>query len=381
VSRERASNGWARPDPLSKEEFIMRKVRLGVIGAGVWATMSHLPVLERRPDDVEFVAACRPGAAEVAAVAERFGFAIATEDYREVLSAGVDACIISSPPNLHYEHARAAIDVGCHVLIEKPMTISSADAWDLVERAKSAERHLVVSFGWNYLPTYLTASTLLARYGIGDVTGIVVHMDSGIRELLTGESVSSTGDPSDQADTTTWTSPRISGGGYAQAALPHALALAVGLVQVRGGEVDSFSAFGAGGSSPGIELYDAFAVEFAGGAVGTVSGMAHHAGASLRHDVEVRIFGESGQLHLDLLRDQVRLWNSTGTDVKPELPRDAGVYDCDGPPNALVDLAQGRDVVNWSPGELGAATVELIEAAYESIASGLPAQVSLDRHR
>ena len=52
----------------------MSKVRIGVIGAGLWATASHLPVLARRPEDVEFVAVCRPGLAEVSAVAQQFGF-------------------------------------------------------------------------------------------------------------------------------------------------------------------------------------------------------------------------------------------------------------------------------------------------------------------
>jgi predicted dehydrogenase len=356
----------------------MGKVRIGVIGAGVWATTSHLPVLARRPQDVEFVAVCRTGEAEVKAVAEQFGFAVATEDYREVLDAGVDACIVSSPAYLHHEHARAALDAGCHVLLEKPVTISSADAWDLVERAQAARLHLVISFGWNYLPTYVAARELLDTHGIGDVTGMSVHMDSGIRELLLGASLSSTGDPNDRADTATWTSRQISGGGYAQAALPHALGLALGLAGIRAKTVHGLVA---GGGDTGIELYDAIAVEFAGGAVGTVSGMAHHLGAALRHELEIRIFGTEGQIHLDYFRDYVRLWNTSGADEQPSLPPDAGLYNCDGPPNALIDLVQERDAVNRSPGELGAATVELIEAAYASAASGLPAHVDFGRPR
>jgi predicted dehydrogenase len=356
----------------------MTKVRLGVIGAGVWATTSHLPVLAQRPDEVEFVAVCRPGEKEVKAVAEKFGFGVATEDYREVLSAGIDACIVASPPYLHHEHARAALDAGCHVLLEKPVTIASSDAWDLVERARAGGLHLVISFGWNYLPTYLAARELLEAHGVGDITGMDVHMDSGIRELLLGSSLSSTGDPADRADTATWTSKPVSGGGYAQAALPHALGIALGLSKARARSVYGLTA---GGGESGIELYAAFAVEFLGGAIGTVSGMAHHAGASLRHEVEIRIFGTRGQLHLDYFRDFVRLWNESGIDLQPVLPPDAGVYNCDGPPNAFIDLAQGRDVVNHSPGELGAATVELIEAAYASASSGLRADVPGDRPR
>jgi predicted dehydrogenase len=348
-----------------------RRVRLGVIGAGVWATTSHLPAIAGRRDEVDLVAVCRPGRNEVDAVGREFGFAVATEDYHEALDAGLDACIVSSPPSLHHEHARAALEAGCHVLLEKPVTFHAWEAWDLVDLARRGDRHIVISFGWNYLPTYLAASELLDRHGIGEIRALSVHMDSGILELLTGTSLSSTGDPKDRADTSTWTSRAVSGGGYAQAALPHALAVALGLCGLRPRRVYALG----GGGNDGIELYDAMTVGFEGGAIGTVSGMAHHAGATLRHEVEVRLFGSKGQLHLDYFRDLVRLWSSEGGEMRPAIPAEAGLYDCTGPPNTLIDLALGRPVVNHSPGELGAVTVEVIEAAYVSMASGQPVEV------
>jgi uncharacterized protein with von Willebrand factor type A (vWA) domain len=61
-------------------------------------------------------------------------------------------------------------------------------------------------------------------------------------------------------------------------------------------------------------------------------------------------------------------------DVEPG----AGTYDCDGPPHTLVDLALGKDVDNCSPGELGARTVELLEAVYRSAESGALERVYSD---
>ena len=55
------------------------KAKVGVIGAGWWATTNHLPVLEKR-DDIELISVCRKGKTELAQVAERFGFQHATED-------------------------------------------------------------------------------------------------------------------------------------------------------------------------------------------------------------------------------------------------------------------------------------------------------------
>ena len=71
-----------------------------------------------------------------------------------------------------------------------------------------------------------------------------------------------------------------------------------------------------------------------------------------------------GQFHLDL-RDNV-LWRyrGAGDDARVPLEADAGLYDCKGPIDALVDAGAGRAFANNSPAELGARTVEILDAAY-----------------
>jgi hypothetical protein len=59
----------------------------------------------------------------------------------------------------------------------------------------------------------------------------------------------------------------------------------------------------------------------------------------------------------------------------PNLPVDAGSYNCEGPPLALLDLILGRTEKNLSPIDLGAKTVETLAAIYKSIESGLPEKV------
>jgi predicted dehydrogenase len=92
--------------------------------------------------------------------------------------------------------------------------------------------------------------------------------------------------------------------------------------------------------------------------------------------VELRVIGSAGQFQLDLEREALWLFRAPGTDIRPELEPDAGLYDCDGPPNALVDLARGKDVDNCSPGWLGARTVEVLEACYRSARTGAPVAVT-----
>ena len=79
-------------------------VRVGVIGAGSWTVASHLPNLARH-EDVEFVGVARKGEDLLRKIADQYGFQVASEDYRDVLDAGVDAVIVASPSGFHAEHA------------------------------------------------------------------------------------------------------------------------------------------------------------------------------------------------------------------------------------------------------------------------------------
>jgi predicted dehydrogenase len=358
---------------LGMADLDRKKLRVGVIGAGAWAVTSHLPALAARGDEVEFTAVCRKGRSELVRIADQFGFTQMSEDYRDVVNAGLDACIVASPAAYHYEHCLAALRSGAHVLIEKPMTLSSGDARELVDLADGSGRHLVVAFGWNYLPTFRTAKALLDEHGVGEVEHVVINMGSATRELFAGSSSDSSGNPDEPAETATWTDPQLSGGGYAQGQLSHAFGFLLGLCPLTPSTV---YAIGGGPGRSEIELHVAAAIRFANGATGAVSGASFHSGAqSNRHQLEFRIFGSEGQMHVDLERDRIWLWRQDTGDHPIELAPGTGTYDCTGPVDALVDLALGRPVSNNSPGRLGLSTVLVLEALGRSMAEGVPVEV------
>lgn len=348
----------------------MAKLRLGVIGAGSWAVASHLPNFAKRRDEVEFVAVARKGPELLRKIKEDWGFETASEDYRDVLDAGIDICLVGSPTGFHYEHAKAALEAGAHVLVEKPFTIEPAHAWELVETAQRAGRHLLIAFGWNYKPMVREAKRLMDERGIGEIEQMMIHMASVTRELLSNTGAYPDASPESVPEQATWTDPRLSGGGYAQAQLSHALGLALWLTGLRGKE--AFALMSAPLEAP-VELHDAIAIRYTNGAIGTMDGGSCHLGAGdNKHQLEMRAIGAEGQFHIDLEREAVWLFRGQDEDIRPDLEASAGLYDCDGPPNALVDLALGVDVdvANCSPGELGARTVEILEAAYRSAQSG-----------
>ena len=345
----------------------MAKLRLGVIGAGSWAVASHLPNFAKRRDDVEFVGVCRKGPELLAKIKDEWGFQMASEDYRDVIDAGLDICLVASPHGLHYEHAKAALEAGAHVLVEKPVTIDPGHAWDLVETARRNDRHLLVSFGWNYRPWVREAKRLMVEHGVGEIEESALQMASVTRELLANLAAYPGASPEAVPEEATWTDPR-NGGGYGQAQLTHALGVALWLTGLRGEA--AFALTKAVLEAP-VEHHEAAVIRYDNGSIGTMAGGSCHldAGAN-RHQLEFRAIGSEGQLAIDLERDYLWLWRSDGVEVKPELEEGAFLYDCDGPPNALVDLALGKEVENCSPGELGARTVEILDAAYRSAASG-----------
>ncbi|MBA2557106.1 MAG: Gfo/Idh/MocA family oxidoreductase [Chloroflexi bacterium] len=346
----------------------MAKLRLGVIGAGSWTVSSHLPNMERRRDEVEFVIVNRRDPELLGKIKDRFGFAKSTPDYREVIDEGCDIVIVASPVGRHHEHAKAALEAGAHVLCEKPFTIDPADAWDLVETARRNDRHLVVAYGWNYKPMVVKARELMQQDGgIGDVEQMTIHMASVTRELLSDTGAYPAAAPEAVPESETWVDPELSGGGYGQAQLTHALGVALWVSGLRGRE--AFALMSHPMDAP-VELHDAISLRYQNGAIGTLGGGSCHLGSGdNKHQVEIRAIGSRGQLHIDLEREILWRYRSPEDDLRVPLEENAGLYDCIGPIDALVDLAQGRGTNN-SPGELGARTVEILDAAYRSARSG-----------
>lgn len=357
-------------------------IRVGVIGAGSWAATNHIPVLAARRE-VELVVACRKGRPELEWLRQRFGFPHVTEDAAEAMALGLDAVVVASPASLHAEHARLALESGAHVLCEKPFTVRVEDAWDLVDLAARVERHLLLAFGWNYNPMVIRAIELMGDPGIGDVEHIMIAMGSGTRELLrtTSGVAHSSAEGAELGlapDPKTWTDAALSGGGYAQAQLPHGLALALALADDGADQV--FALMHSTGGP--VDVHGALSIRMRSGATASVSGASGPSDGLIdprdptpRHQMQVRLFGSEGQLVLDLERDLVWLHRSRGASIRVPVDAPGGRYSCDGPPNALVDLAVGLDTVNRTPGELGARTVEVIEAAYCSAATGEVARV------
>ncbi|HET7829564.1 MAG TPA: Gfo/Idh/MocA family oxidoreductase [Candidatus Limnocylindrales bacterium] len=350
------------------------RLRLGVIGAGTWAVAAHIPGLLRRPE-VEPWIVSRRDEALLEEIRARFGFARATTDWREVIEARPDIVALTGPVHLRAEQALAAIDAGIHILAEKPFTIDPADAWAIEQRARERGVHVVLCYAWNEMGISEQAHRLIdGPDGIGRVEHVSVEMSTIVRDLLlNGRTYVGEESGAPLPRTETWSDPSISGGGYGQGQLTHALGLVLRLVpSLRASQVAAFT------SSPdsAVELHDVIAVRFDDGTIASIGGASLPFGTFGNvHQLRIRVTGERGQVVLDMTAPRVAR-SLGGDDIEVDLSDDDVLWSFDRVTDRLVDLVIGRTTANPSPASLGARVVEILDGMYRSAADGTIASVA-----
>lgn len=336
--------------------------RIGLIGAGWWAVVNHLPVL-RANQGCEVVAISRLGQLELAEVQRAFDVPFAFEDYRELLDrVPLDGVVIASPHVLHHEHALAALAHGCHVMVEKPLATTAADARAIVAAARRADRRIVVPYGWNFRPFTAQARDLLR--GVGRIEHVVLQMASALEDLMAGQPMRESEGALFRPPASTWADPARAGG-YGWGQLSHAL----GLLFATSDLVPE-SVFAMTGQSPAaVDYYDAAVIRFEGGATAALSGSAtvpKHCG----FQIDLRVFGDEGMLLLDIERERLELRRRDGRDQVVTLtPGECG-YECAAPLGVFVDICRGLSPDNPASGEVGLRAVQVLDAMYRSATSG-----------
>lgn len=145
----------------------MSKTRLGLIGCGGMAR-SHRSRFERLQDRLELVAAVDVVEERSAAVKELFPGIQTATDFRDILDH-VDAVLLALPHHLHHPVARACLDAGKHVLLEKPMANSEAECLDLIEAQKKNNVVLMVAYCMRFHPLVVRLHELLQAQTYGEV--------------------------------------------------------------------------------------------------------------------------------------------------------------------------------------------------------------------
>lgn len=142
-------------------------MRVAVIGAGLQAARRIPPIVDSPTDELVVVASASGEKAR--ALAERYGCEAATGWQEVVARADVDAVVICTPPHLHAEVALAAIEFSKHVLCEKPLARTVAEAERMVAAAAAHGALLWCGFNHRYHPALRQLHRWVDAGEIGEV--------------------------------------------------------------------------------------------------------------------------------------------------------------------------------------------------------------------
>lgn len=144
------------------------KIRLGIIGCGAIGQRRHIPDAKQIPEQVEIVALCDIRADRVREIAAKHGVGKTYTDHRQMLKQEqLDAIVVGTPNCFHAPQAIDGFKAGCHVLVEKPMAGSLAEAKAMIAAAKKARKFLMVGQNQRLSPPHVKARDILASGVLG----------------------------------------------------------------------------------------------------------------------------------------------------------------------------------------------------------------------
>jgi len=142
-------------------------IRVGVVGAGNIATSRHLPAFERADGAAVVGVYDRNDERTRAAAAEHDVWG--APDF-ESLCDRVDLVSLCTPPTVHADQTRRATELGCHVLCEKPMAMSTEGGRAMLDAAEEHDRVLSVVHNFLHVRSVAETRERLEAGALGEVT-------------------------------------------------------------------------------------------------------------------------------------------------------------------------------------------------------------------
>lgn len=147
----------------------MKKTRIGFIGYGYWGKniLRNLMAI----NDVEVVTVCDANTDNLTKASKVCGrFVNLTPNYEFILNnEAIDAVVIATPPQTHFELAHKALNAGKHVFIEKPMTTNYQEAVDLVNAGIINRKQVMVGHTFVYNPVINDLKNMITSGELGDI--------------------------------------------------------------------------------------------------------------------------------------------------------------------------------------------------------------------
>lgn len=332
-------------------------VKVGIIGMGIRGQLFARALLQN--PHAEVVAFCEPNAKRALEVEKAFGVKTYSDLERFLDTGGMEAVVISTPDHAHYSPFMGAASRGLHVMIEKPLAVDVKEAEEMTEAAERSNKIFMVAFENRWNPPFIAARSAVDTGDIGEVKLQTIELNDTIYVPTRMLSWASRSSP-------------------AWFLLPHCVDLARWL---SGCEIASVYATGVRGvlDSMGIGTYDAIQaiITFSGGGTASLSSSwILPESMPMVYDFKYEIIGSKGSLFLDfqdqILKAAQQKWATKGV---LDFSVNNKVF---APPvymvESFVDCIQAGKP-SPCPIRDGLVVTQVIDAMYQSIASGQPIQL------
>ncbi|HEY9383610.1 MAG TPA: Gfo/Idh/MocA family oxidoreductase [Gemmatimonadales bacterium] len=147
-------------------------IRIGLIGAGAIVQVAHLPGLKKLKS-VEVAAICDVDLPKARALAERFQIKDVFDDIEDLLDhVKIDAILVATPNHLHEPHVLAGLSAGCHVLVEKPGSLTASGEQRIARLADKQGRVVMIGMTHRYRPDAQAVRSFVQSGELGELDSI-----------------------------------------------------------------------------------------------------------------------------------------------------------------------------------------------------------------
>jgi len=330
----------------------MKKVRLGIIGCGSMSRY-HGRVYTTQVPDAEIVALCDTHKNNLNRYQREVFDPIkqkppAFADYEDMLAeVKLDAVLIVTPHNQHFEQVSASLDAGCHVLVEKPMVVAVEHARKLIKHAAKAKRVLSVAFPGTFSPEFQYIHGLLKSGAIGEVITADAFVAQAWKKGTKG----------------TWRQElEVAGGGQAYDSGAHVFNALLYLTNLRPREVFAWT----DNRGAPVDITCSASIRYENGALGTAL---INGDSVVGWDEGMRISATGGEFQTGIHGGRLMQWGADGKLLRyPVVPIVPTLQQW------FIDCVLGR-AENPAPPLWGLRQALLMEALYESARTGHPAKL------
>jgi len=143
-------------------------MKVGVVGLGYWGPNLIRNFLSNK--EVEKVCGCDSNISRLKFIKSRFPMVELTEKWDELLNGyNLDIIVISTPVATHFPLAKASLENGKHIWVEKPFTFNSNEAMELIETAERKNLKLFVDHTFVYTGAVMKVKELVDKKVLGDI--------------------------------------------------------------------------------------------------------------------------------------------------------------------------------------------------------------------